>query len=202
MAIRHPPDNNVPPVIRRQRGEAPRVIRYEEPKRSFVWRFLRFFLRPYIIIPALLVAGLTIAVLSYYWVIFSGRIDNFLRGDVFTRSAGIYAGPKPIRVGQAISEDDLIAYLKRAGYVERNQQAENTRGRYSMNAQTVDIDPGAESAVDGARPFSQLRVDFSRGGKSIAYITTRSNGSRVEKAQLEPELISSVTGRERAKRRV
>jgi penicillin-binding protein 1B len=202
MAIRHPPDNNVPPVIRRQRGEAPRVIRYEEPQRSFVWRFLRFFLRPYIIIPALLVAGLTIAVFSYYWVIYSARIDNLLRGDVFTRSAGIYAGPKPIRVGQLVSEDDLIAYLKRAGYVERNQQAESARGRYSMNGQTVDIDPGADSVVDGARPFPQLRVDFSRGGKSIAYITDRQNGSRIERAQLEPELISSVTGRERAKRRV
>jgi penicillin-binding protein 1B len=202
MAIRHPPDNHVPPVIRRQRGGALRVIRYEEPPRSFAWRLLRFFLRPYIIIPIVLFAGLTIALLAYYWVIFSGRIDNLLRGDVFTRSAGIYAGPKPIRVGQQISEDDLIAYLKRAGYVERNQQAESARGRYSMNAQTVDIDPGADSVVDGARPFPQLRVDFSRGGKSIAYITDRQNGGRIEKAQLEPELISSVTGRERAKRRV
>jgi penicillin-binding protein 1B len=202
MAIRHPPDNHVPPVIRRQRGGAPRVIRYEEPPRSFGWRLLRFFLRPYIIIPIVLFTGLTIAILAYYWVIFSGRIDNLLRGDVFTRSAGIYAGPKPIRVGQQISEDDLIAYLKRAGYVERNQQAESARGRYSMNAQTVDIDPGADSVVDGVRPFPQLRVDFSRGGKSIAYITDRQNGGRIEKAQLEPELISSVTGRERAKRRV
>jgi penicillin-binding protein 1B len=202
MAIRHPPDNHVPPVIRRQRGEAPRVVRYEEPPRSFAWRLLRFLLRPYIIIPAILFAGLTIAILSYYWVVYSGRIDNLLRGDVFTRSAGIYAGPKPIRVGQAISEDDLIAYLKRAGYVERNQQADSARGRYSMNAQTVDIEPGADSLVDGARPFPQLRVDFNRAGKAIAYITDRQNGGRLEKTQLEPELISSVTGRERAKRRV
>src|SRR5215831_18503286 len=202
MAIRHPPDNHVPPVIRRQRGGAPRVFRYEQPRPSFPRRLLRFFIRPYIIIPALLFAGLTIALLSYYWVIYSGRIDNLLRGDVFTRSAGIYAGPKQIRVGQAISEDDLIAYLKRAGYVERNQQAESTRGRYDLNAQTVDIDPGADSAVDGARQFRQVRVDFSRGGKSIAYITDRQNGARVDKVQLEPELISSVTGRERAKRRV
>src|SRR5262245_52921631 len=150
MAIRHPPDNNVPPVIRRQRGE-PRVIRYEEPRPRFAWRLLRFFVRPYIIIPILLVAGLSIALLAYYWVIFSGRIDNLLRGDVFTRSAGIYAAPKTIRVNQAISEDDFVGYLKRAGYVERNQQADSARGRYSMNGQTVDVDPGADSMVDGAR---------------------------------------------------
>src|SRR6185436_9365764 len=104
MAIRHPPDNNVPPVIRRQRGEAPRVIRYEESRGGFVRSTARFVLRPYIIIPVLVIAGLSIALLAYYWVIFSGRIDNLLRGDVFTRSAGIYAAPKQIRVGQAISE--------------------------------------------------------------------------------------------------
>src|SRR6185436_11163788 len=202
MAIRHPPNNHVPPVIRRQRGEAPRVVRYEEPPRSFARRLLRLCFRPYIIIPVILVCGLTITLLAYYWMTFSGRIDNLLRGDVFTRSAGIYAAPKLIRVGQSISEDDFVGYLKRAGYVERNQQADSARGRYAMNGQTVDVDPGADSMVDGAHPFPQLRIEFSRGGKSIGYITDRQNGAHLDKAQLEPELISSVTGRERAKRRV
>lgn len=202
MAIRHPPDSNVPPVIRRQRGEAPRVIRYEEPRRGFARRLLRFFLRPYIVIPLVLIAGLSIAVLAYYWVAFSGRIDNLLRGDVFTRSAGIYAAPKMIRVGQAISEDDLIGYLKRSGYVERNQQADSARGRYTMSGSMVDVEPGPDSMVDGAKSFPQIRVEFNRGGKAISYITDRQNGAHLEKAQLEPELISSVTGRERAKRRV
>jgi len=202
MAVRHPPDNNVPPVIRRQRGEAPRVIRYEEPRSGFARRILRFFFRPYIIIPVILIAGLSIALLAYYWVIFSGRIDNLLRGDVFTRSAGIYAAPKMIRIGQQISEDDLLGYLKRSGYVERNQQADSGRGRYTMSGSMVDIEPGADSMVDGAKSFPQLRVEFNRAGKGISYITDRQNGAHLDKAQLEPELISSVTGRERAKRRV
>jgi len=202
MAVRHPPDNNVPPVIRRQRGEAPRVIRYEEPRSGFARRIFRFFFRPYIIIPVILIAGLSIALLAYYWVIFSGRIDNLLRGDVFTRSAGIYAAPKMIRIGQQISEDDLLGYLKRSGYVERNQQADSGRGRYTMSGSMVDIEPGADSMVDGAKSFPQLRVEFNRAGKGISYITDRQNGAHLDKAQLEPELISSVTGRERAKRRV
>jgi penicillin-binding protein 1B len=202
MAIRHPPDNNVPPVIRRQRGEAPRVIRYEEPPSGFARRLLRFCFRPYIVIPVILIAGLSIALLAYYWVSFSGRIDNLLRGDVFTRSAGIYAAPKIIRVGQSISEDDLIGYLKRSGYVERNQQAESARGRYMMSGSMVDIEPGVDSMVDGVKSFPQLRVEFNRAGKAVSYITDRQNGDHLEKAQLEPELISSVTGRERAKRRV
>src|SRR5882757_2366472 len=202
MAIRHPPDDHVPPVIRRRGVEPPRVVRYEEPRRGFARRILRFFFRPYIVIPALLIAGLAIALLAYYWVIFSGRVDNLLRGEVFTRSAGIYAAPKQIRTGQNISEEDLIAYLKRAGYVERNQQADSNRGRYTMSGSMVDIDPGADSLVDNARPYPQVRVQFARGGKSIAAIAGKDNNARLDKAQLEPELISSVTGRERAKRRV
>ena len=175
---------------------------YDEPKRGFFSRLVRFLLRPYIIIPVALLAVLTITVLGYYWVVFSARIDNLLKGEVFTRSAGIYAAAKPIRAGQAISEDDLIAYLKRTGYVERGQQADSARGRYALNGQTIEVDPGADSTVDGVKPFLQLRIDFSRGGKSIAYLTDRQNGAHLDRTQLEPELISSVTGRERAKRRV
>lgn len=202
MAIRHPPDDHIPRVVRRTGAPAPRVVRYEEPRPSFLRRLLRFSLRPYFVIPALILAALTISLFTYYWVVFSARIDNLLKGDVFTRSAGIYAAPKQIRAGQNISTEDLIGYLKRAGYVDRNQQADSARGRYAINGSAVEIDPGSDSLVDSTRPFQQLRVEFARSGKSIAYLTDRQNGAHLERAQLEPELISSVTGRERAKRRV
>ena len=202
MAFRHPPDDHIPRVIRRGTLPPPRVVRYDEPRRGFFARFLRFLLRPYIIIPVALLVVLSASVLGYYWVVFSARIDNLLKGEVFTRSAGIYAAAKTIRPGQAVSEEDLIAYLKRAGYVERGQQADSARGRYAANGQALEVDPGADSTIDGAKPFSQLRIEFARGGKSITYLTDRQNGARLDRAQLEPELISSVTGRERAKRRV
>jgi penicillin-binding protein 1B len=202
MAIRHPPEDHIPPVVRGGRVPPTRVVRYEEPQRRLLPRLLRFLLRPFVVVPVLLITALVIGVLSYYWVVFSGRIDNLLKGEGFTRSAGIYAAPKQIRAGQNISQDDLLAYLKRAGYVERGQQGESARGRYVIDGATVEIDPGQDSVLDNARPFEPLRVQFARGGKSIAAITSNGNSQRIEKAQLEPELISSVTGRERAKRRV
>lgn len=202
MAIRHPPDDHIPRVVRGGRVPPPRVVRYEEPRSGLFRRLLRLLFRPFVVVPVLLVTVAVVTVLAYYWVVFSARIDNLLRGEVFTRSAGIYAAPKLIRAGQNISTEDLLTYLKRAGYVDRNQQADSARGRYSLSGQTMEIDPGADSIVDGARPFQQLRIEFSRGGKSIAYLTDRQNGAHLDKAQLEPELISSVTGRERAKRRV
>src|SRR5256712_6219991 len=203
MAIRRPPDDFIPPVVRGGRIPPPRVVRYvEEAPPGFLRRLRRFLVRPYIVIPAVLITAVVIGVFVYYWIIFSARIDNLLKGEVFTRSAGIYAAPKQIRAGQNISEDDLLAYLKRAGYVERGQQGDSARGRYVIDGTTVEIAPGQDSVLDSAQTFRPLRVQFARGGKSIAAIAERDNNTRVDKAQLEPELISSVTGRERAKRRV
>src|SRR6202022_3708483 len=104
------------------RVQPPRVVLYDEPRPRFLRRTLRFLLRPYVVIPALFITALAVGALAYYWLVFSARIDNLLKGEVFTRSAGIYAAPKQIRAGQSISQDDLVAYLKRAGYVERTQQ--------------------------------------------------------------------------------
>ncbi len=202
MAMRRPPDDYIPRIVRRGGQQPPRVIHYDEPEPSFFRRLLRFLLKPYIAIPALVIFALCATVLIYYWIVFSSRIDNLLKGEVFTRSAGIYAAPKQIRVGQNISQEDLIGYLRRAGYVERGQQAEAARGRYAVDGQTVEVQPGADAAVDNALTFQPLRVQFARGGTAIAGLANRDTGARVERAQLEPELISSVTGRERAKRRV
>src|SRR5256714_12719635 len=202
MVIRHPPDDYIPRIVRRGGQPLPRVIRSEEPNRTFFKRLVRFLLRPYIAIPALMIAALCISGLVYYWIVFSGRIDNLLKGEVFTRSAGIYAAPKPIRAGQNSSEDDLTVYLKRAGYVQRGQQADSARGRYAVDGQTLEVEPGTDASVDNASAFESLRIQFARGGKSIAAISNKLSGAHEERAELEPELISSVTGRERAKRRV
>ncbi len=202
MAIRHPPDDYIPRIVRGGRIPPPRVVRYDEPRRGFFARILRFLLKPYVVLPAFCIAALCVGVLSYYWIIFSARIDNLLKGEVFTRSAGIYAAPKQIRAGEPLSQDDLVAYLKRAGYVARGEQGESTRGRYGVNGTTVEIDPSEDAMVDNLRPFDPLRIQFTASGKSIAAITDKNGGARLDKAQLEPELISSVTGHERAKRRV
>ncbi|MDX6383243.1 MAG: penicillin-binding protein, partial [Blastocatellia bacterium] len=201
MAIRRPPEDFIPPVVRGGRVPPPRVVRYDEPRRPFLRRVFSFLLRPYFVIPLVLCVVLVVTVFAYYWIIFSARIDNLLKGEVYTRSAGIYAAPKQIRAGQNISEDDLLAYLKRAGYVERGQQGDSARGRYVIDGPTVEIDPGQDSVLDNAQPFPVLKIKFTGGGKSIAGITGKDN-ARIDKTLLEPELISSVTGRERAKRRV
>src|SRR5260370_19768321 len=202
MSMRRPRDDYVPPVVRGRVQRHPRVIQFEQPDPGVFRGILRFLLKPYLIIPAFLLTAVVIGGLGYYWVVFSARIDNLLKGEVFTRSAGIYAAPKEIRTGQNISEDDLISHLKRAGYVDRGQQADSARGRYAADGLTLLIDPSQDANLDGARPFSKLRVQFARNGKSIASIGEVSGHGNLDKAELEPELISTLTGRERAKRKI
>ncbi|MCU1266892.1 MAG: penicillin-binding protein family [Acidobacteria bacterium] len=155
-----------------------------------------------VIIPLAFVSALVFGILIYYWTAFSGRIDNLLKGEVYTRSAGIYAAPRQLRVGETLSQDELIAYLKRAGYVDKTQQADTARGRYAPGELVVDVEPSRDSTVDGRRQFQHLRVQFARNAKTITAVTNLEGNARLGSALLEPELISSVTGHDRSKRKV
>jgi penicillin-binding protein 1B len=205
MAVRHPPENRIPPVARGGKGKRPpRLVKYaaKEPERGFFRRWMKRIFRPPVIIALVFLTTVTIGILGYYWVVFSKRIDLLLNGEVFTRSAGIYAAPKELRTGENLSVDDLLAYLKRAGYVEETQQADSARGRYKVDGSTLEIRPSASAPVDGELRFASLKVQFARNGKSISAISDLQKGTGYQKAQLEPELISSVAGRERSKRKV
>ncbi|MBA3354357.1 MAG: PBP1A family penicillin-binding protein [Pyrinomonadaceae bacterium] len=203
MPVRYPPPDRVP-AVGRGRGSTrqQRIVAYEQPHPGFGRRVGRRLLSAPVMIPLVLIAASVFVVLVYYWTSFSGRVDNLLRGEVFTRSAGIYAAPKQLRAGETLSQDDLIAYLKRAGYVEKTQQADTARGRYSLNASTIDIEPSQHSSVDGQNQFQSVRVQFSRNAKSISSLFQLGGNTRLDKTWLEPELISSVTGQEREKRKV
>jgi len=177
-------------------------VAYAEPEKSVSRRILRRLFSVPVIIPVVFLGAIVFGVLIYYWTVFSARIDNLLKGEVYTRSAGIYAAPKQLRVNEPISEEELIAFLKRAGYVEKNQQADTSRGRYLENGMTVDVEPSGNSTVDGQKQFQHVRVQFARSGKSISALSDLDGHGALQHALLEPELISSVTGRERAKRKI
>jgi len=169
---------------------------------SFSRRLLRRLFSPFVVIPVVVLAVVIVVCFVYYWTVFSRRIDNLLEGEVFTRSAGIYAAPKQLRVGEALTPDKLVEYLKHSGYVEKSQQADKARGRYTVGENLVEIEPSENITVDGVRQFQNVRVQFARTGKTISSLTELETNARLEKAYLEPELISSVTGRERAKRKI
>jgi penicillin-binding protein 1B len=201
MPVRYPPDNQYPRTSNRD-PRKPRVVSYVETGPGFFRRLVRRLFSAPVIIPVVFISAIVLGVLIYYWTVFSGRIDNLLAGEVYTRTAGIYAAPKQLRVNETISQAEVIAFLKRAGYVEKSQQADTGRGRYAVNGTTLDIEPSSASSVDGTRQFQNVRVQFTGSGKAISGLTDLETKGALERTWLEPELISSVTGTERAKRKV
>jgi penicillin-binding protein 1B len=201
MPVRYPP-NEVPQGRVSRDPRTGRIVSYAEPEQGFIRRTARRLLSPIIVVPVVVIGAVVLGVLIYYWTIFSARIDNLLAGEVFTRSAGIYAAPKEVHVNESISPEQLIEYLKRAGYVEKTQQADNSRGRYALNGGTLEIEPSSASSVDGQKQFHHVRLQFARNGKSIASLADLEAGGAIQQTWIEPELISSVTGTQREKRKV
>src|SRR5215470_14475680 len=119
MPVRYPPNNQTNQTQSAREVRSNRMVSYVEPRSSFGRRVLRRLFSLPVIIPLVFISAIVIGILVYYWTVFSKRIDHLLQGEVFTRTAGIYAAPKQLRVNETISEEDLIAFLKRAGYVDK-----------------------------------------------------------------------------------
>jgi penicillin-binding protein 1B len=131
--------------------------------------------------------------LTYYWFDFSDKIDRrLLSGEVFTPTAGIYSAPKTLRIGEDISLQGLIDYLKSAGYIEKNERADASRSRYSVAGDTLTIEPGVTGTIDGQKVFPALTVKFKKDLKSIAAIANKDSGAMEQQVKLEPKMLSSI----------
>ena len=166
---------------------------YQAPPPSRFRRLLRLLFNGWTISAALLLALGVFLTLTYYWFEFSGRIDQkLLSGEVFTASAGIYSAPKTLKVGEELTIPKLIDYLKSAGYIERNNQADASRSRYVVEGQTVGIEPGMTGILDGKKVFPSLTIKFSKDQKSVAAIGDRDTNTQLNEVKLEPKILSSI----------
>jgi penicillin-binding protein 1B len=169
-----------------------RVKAYQAPPPSLFRRFLRLIFNPLTFLTSLLVLLGVFLTLTYFWFEYSDRVDLLLKGEVFTNSAGIYSAPKNLKEGEEISVEELIVYLKSAGYIEKNQQADASRSRYQISENKIEIEPGNMAMIDGKKIFPALSVGFKKDGKSIASITDKDKKEEVKKAQIEPKILSSI----------
>ncbi len=131
--------------------------------------------------------------LMYFWFEFSDRIDQrLLSGEVYTASAGIYSAPKTLKTGEAISIEELVDYLKSAGYIEKNNRADASRSRYSIEDDVLAIEPGLTGVIDDKKVFPSLSVKFGKDLKTVIAIGDRDADKQVTEAQLEPKVLSSI----------
>ena len=162
------------------------------PKRSLFRRILRFFFNPLTISLAMLAIVAVFLTATYFWFEYSARVDLLLNGEVFTNTAGIYSAPKTLKKGEEITAENLIEYLKAAGYIEKNSQADPSRSRYKIGDGEIKIEPGGSAIIENQKIFPALTVKFDKKGKTIETLTDEDAGKNLEKVKLEPKILSSI----------
>ena len=158
-------------------------------------RAVRFLLSPVgKVLLVLLALGITIGTVgfTYYYVKYSKLIDEKLRAGPFADTSKIYAASKTISVGDKTSPAELVERLRRAGYGESSA---NRVGWYHVRPGAVEIIPGPDAVEPEA---GVVKYD---GGKISSIVSTQDHTQRTQ-FQLEPELITNLSDRNREKRRL
>ncbi len=135
------------------------------------------------------------SVFAYYYIQFGHLIDERLTGQIFQNTSRVYSAPGRIYAGESLRATDLASYLLRAGYQEG--VVAGAPGQFRVTASAVEIRPSADSYFQGQ---NALRVDFT--GSEISHIAQLSDGTQLDAAQIEPEVITNLFDSSREKRRV
>jgi len=135
----------------------------------------------------------------YYYVRFSRLIDARLSGEIFANTSLVFAAPTEVRVGQALSPEELAARLRRALYAEAPGDSEV--GTYKLAGAHLEIRPGRASFFATEKePEGPAALDFKDG--RLASITALGRSRPLDGYQLEPEVVTTLFGRNRSKRRL
>jgi len=141
----------------------------------------------------LLVTFVGLGAFTYFYVKYARVIDEKLRAGVFANSARIFAAPETVGVGDAIAPNEIAADLRRSGY---NESRSNPLGYYQMRANAIEVFPGKDSYFD-----QEAGVIRFANGKISQIVSLQDNTAR-SLYQLEPQLITSLSGPSREKRRL
>ncbi|MBZ5516262.1 MAG: PBP1A family penicillin-binding protein [Acidobacteriia bacterium] len=141
----------------------------------------------------------TTGVFVYYYVRFSRLIDARLSGEIFANSSLVFAAPTEVRVGEALSAEEVAGRLRRALYAEGASGSDV--GTYKPVGTRLEIRPGPASffASEQARE-DPAALDFA-GGR-LASITSLDHSRALPSYELEPEVITTLFDRNRGKRRL
>ena len=160
-------------------------------------RFLRGLL-----LAALFCMVLGVCVLSICYFKYQSIVDERLAsGPIFANTSQIYAAPREVRVGQRLTVLFIAQELRKAGY-NTNPQL----GAFTLSGNSIRIKPGPESyhSPDGATITTGQSSDADTGTSSgpVVQSITAENGAPLAAYQLEPQLITALSGENRTKRRL
>ena len=152
----------------------------------------------------LLGAGLLVflgvaGVLVHFYLRFTRIIDARFDGNVFDNPSLILTAPTELQVGQHLTAGAVAAHLRRARYTVG--QESRGIGSYMAKDDWLEIQPGPESFFrDGQTLQGPARLEFS--GDRLVSITALSGMTPLNTYLLEPEVITTLFGESRTKRRL
>jgi penicillin-binding protein 1B len=140
---------------------------------------------------ALCAIAAVLLTVGFYDLRLERRVDTRLETGPFSGTIGVYASPRVIAAGDAVSPEDVTAMLRRAGYTAN---AGNAIGWYRVRPSAVEIYPGRESAG-----MESGVVHFENG--NVASIVSLQDHTARRFFELQPELLTSSSAN-REKRRL
>jgi len=129
-------------------------------------------------------------VVLYYYNYYSGIIDRKLSGEIFKKTAQIFAAPYRIYPGQKLTADDVVARLQRAGF-ESSDKGGSDAGSYEL--------AGGGRITIRPKVGDPLRLDFQK--TALTRIVKVGTGE-ADEAWLPAELVTNLYDESREKRRV
>jgi penicillin-binding protein 1B len=161
--------------------------RPKKPRLQAAWfrkPIFKIFLSVFLIV-FIFVSGVTL----HYYLYYSKLIDRRLDGEIFQRTAQLFATPYHIYPGQKLRPDVVIGKLQKAGF-EPQGSNHSGEGTYELNKDRLSIRPVTGDTL-------QLRF-----GNGFLNTILKSKGGEQQDAYLPPELVTSLSDSNREKRRI
>jgi penicillin-binding protein 1B len=156
----------------------------------------QFFLKPAGRILLIAFCGCTIAILGlfvYFYSSYSRLIDQKLAVGPFVNTAKLFAAPQSVALGDTMTPAEVAAELRRSGY---NESRSNPIGYFQLHPDSIEIFPGTDSYFEQEAGLIRFRA-----GKISQIVSLQDNTARSQ-YQLEPQLITNLSGPNRVKRRI
>lgn len=144
----------------------------------------------------LLIVG---GVFVHVYLEFARVIDARLAGNVFGNPSVVLAAPTELQVGQPLTAGAVAVRLRKAWYTEG--QGDPRVGSYTVMGNRLEIRPGPESFF-GNGQMSQGRARLEFKSDHLVSITALDDMTPRETYWLEPEVITTLFGESRTKRRL
>ena len=134
-------------------------------------------------------------VFVYYYHAYEHVVDRRLSQPLFASTAKIYAAPQEVRPDQTYSVQEIANSLMQAGYTASGAAHPSQVGIYAVSENSIHIQPGPQSyhAPDGATVYTS---------KGVVSKIQADDGEQLSAYELEPELITGLSDKNRGKRRL